>query len=277
MAGRLYLCATPIGNLKDITLRVLETLKSVDIVAAEDTRHTLRLLNHYDIKAHLTSYHEHNKYEKAGVLVKEMLEGKDVALVTDAGTPAISDPGEELVKAARDSGIEVTSLPGPSAVVTALSLGTLSSRRFVFEGFLPRDKKERQAQLEKLKRETRTIVIYEAPHRLKKTLEELEKTLGNREIELCRELTKVHEEVTRTSLSAAGDLYKDKEPRGEMVLLIKGADEEAAHELPFWADMDIGEHVAFYEKQGLDEKEAMKMAAKDRNVSKRKIYEELKI
>ncbi len=277
MAGRLFLCATPIGNLKDITLRVLETLNSVDIVAAEDTRHTLRLLNYYDIKAHITSYHEHNKFEKSEALIKEMLEGKDVALVTDAGTPAISDPGEELVKAARASGIEVTSLPGPSAVVTALSLGTLSSRRFVFEGFLPRDKKERQAQLEKLKRETRTIVIYEAPHRLKKTLEELEGALGNREIEICRELTKVHEEVARTSLSAAGDYYREKEPRGEMVLLIKGADEEAVREPQFWEDMDIRAHVSFYMEQGIDEKEAMKMAAKDRNVSKREIYEELKI
>ena len=278
MAGKLFLCATPIGNLDDITLRVLETLKEVDIIAAEDTRHTLKLLNHYEIKAKLTSYHEHNKQEKTQVLVDELLSGKNIALVTDAGTPAISDPGEELSKAPQEAGISVTSLPGASALVTALSLSPLSSRRFVFEGFLPMDKKERKEVLESLKEETRTIVLYEAPHRIKKTLSELLESLGDRQANLCRELTKVHEESICSTLSELLRFFETNEPRGEMVLIVEGADKEAIKEKQTEAflRMSTAEHVAFYTEQGYTEKEAMKLAAKDRGLTKRDIYEEIK-
>lgn len=272
------MCATPIGNLEDITLRVLETLKKVDIIAAEDTRHTLKLLNHYDIKAKLTSYHEHNKYDKAKVLVEELLSGKSIALVTDAGTPAISDPGEELAKEAFEAGIEVTSLPGASALIVALSMSPLSSRRFVFEGFLPKEKKERKQVLESLAEETRTIVLYEAPHRLKKTLAELLEHLGDRRINLCRELTKLHEDSILSTISELSRYFETAEPRGEMVLIIEGADPEALKEkrTEAFAQMSAAEHVEFYRKQGFDEKEAMKLAAKDRGLSKRDIYEEVK-
>lgn len=278
MAGKLFLCATPIGNLEDITIRVLETLKQADIIAAEDTRHTLKLLNHYGIKAKLTSYHEHNKYEKTEVLIKELLEGKNIALVTDAGTPAISDPGEELAQAAFEAGIEVTSLPGASALVVALSVSPLSSRRFVFEGFLPSEKKERREILESLKKETRTIVLYEAPHRLRKTLEELEEVLGDRRINLCRELTKVHEDILFSTISELRQYFETNEARGEMVLVIEGADKEQLREeeVRAWEKMTVEEHVRFYQDRGYEEKEAMKMAAKDRRVSKREIYEEIK-
>lgn len=278
MAGKLFLCATPIGNLQDITLRVLETLQSVDLIAAEDTRHTLKLLNHYDIKTKMTSYHEHNKYEKAQVLVQELLEGKNVAVVTDAGTPAISDPGEELVKAAVEAGIEVTSLPGASALVTALSLSCLSSRRFVFEGFLPTEKKERKEVLESLRAETRTIVLYEAPHRLKKTLKDVEETLGNRRINVCKELTKLHEESVLSTISELLTYYETNEPRGELVLLIEGLNKEAlkAEQIRTWEELSLQEHVALYTAQGLSEKDAMKQAAKDRGISKREVYEEIK-
>ena len=278
MAGKLYLCATPIGNLEDITLRVLETLKSVDIIAAEDTRHTLKLLNHYGIKAKLTSYHEHNKYDKAAALVQDLLSGKNIALVTDAGTPAISDPGEELAKAAFEAGIEVTSLPGASALVVALSMSPLSSRRFVFEGFLPSEKKERREVLESLREETRTIVLYEAPHRLKKTLKELEEVLGDRKLNLCRELTKIHEDILISTISELLVYFEANEPRGEMVLIIEGKDKEELKEerISSWEEMSIEEHVRFYTDQGFEEKEAMKIAAKDRGISKRDIYEELK-
>ncbi|MBR3245989.1 MAG: 16S rRNA (cytidine(1402)-2'-O)-methyltransferase [Parasporobacterium sp.] len=278
MPGKLFLCATPIGNLEDITLRVLETLKMVDLIAAEDTRHTLKLLNHYEINAKLTSYHEHNKQEKTPVLVSELLSGKNIALVTDAGTPAISDPGKELARAALDAGIEVTSLPGASALVVALSMSPLSSRRFVFEGFLPSVKKERREVLESLREETRTIVLYEAPHRIKKTLKELEEVLGDRKINLCRELTKVHEELISSTVSELIRYFEINEPRGEMVLLLEGEDKEKLKEesIRSWEDMSAAEHVKFYTDQGFDEKEAMKIAAKDRGVSKRDIYEEVK-
>jgi len=278
MAGKLYLCATPIGNLKDITLRVIETLKSVDLVAAEDTRHTLGLLNHYEIKAKLTSYHEHNKFEKADELVAKMLAGESVALVTDAGTPGISDPGEELVKKCFEAGIEVTSLPGACAMVTALSMCGLSSRRFVFEGFLPAEKKEREKALKRIENETRTIVIYEAPHHIKKTLEDLEKTLGNRRIRICRELTKVYESVMAFTLDEAMAWFSENEPKGEMVVVIEGKNEDEikAEALKVWQQMSVSEHVKFYMDEGNDEKSAMKLAAKDRGISKREIYEEIK-
>ena len=278
MAGKLYLCATPIGNLDDITFRVVDTLKNVDLIAAEDTRHTIKLLNHYDIKTKMTSYHEHNKYEKAEVLVAELLKGTNIALVTDAGTPGISDPGEELVKQALAAGVEVTSLPGPAALIVAVSMCGLSSRRFVFEGFLPTVKKERREALARLENETRTIVIYEAPHRILKTLKDLQDVLGDREIRICRELTKVHESVLAITIADAIKLYEENEPKGEMVVVIKGKDKEeiAQEERTSWEEMSVKDHVKHYMQQGLSEKDAMKQAARDRGLSKRDIYDEIK-
>ena len=277
MSGTLYLCATPIGNLEDITLRVLRTLKEADLIAAEDTRHTIKLLNHFDIKTPMTSYHEFNKVEKARYLVEQMRAGVSIALVTDAGTPGISDPGEELVKQCYEAGIRVTSLPGPAACITALTLSGLSTRRFCFEAFLPADKKEKHKILEELSQETRTIILYEAPHRLVKTLGELRETLGDRPITLCRELTKKYEEAWQTTLEGALRRYEHEEPKGECVITIKGRsfEEKQAEKRSAWEETTIEEHVEFYEKQGLDRKEAMKMAARDRGVSKRDVYQKL--
>ncbi len=277
MAGTLYLCATPIGNMEDITLRVLRTLKQVDLIAAEDTRHSIRLLDHYDIHTPLTSYHEYNKYEKARTLVARLREGLDIALITDAGTPAISDPGEELVRQCREAGITVTSLPGPAACVTALTLTGLPARRFCFEAFLPPEKKERKRILEELGRETRTIVLYEAPHHLVGTLTELREALGNRAVAVCRELTKKHEEVWGATLDEALARYASEEPRGEFVLVIEGrsVDSIRRENAGEWENMSIEEHVAFYEAQGITHKEAMRMAARDRGLSRRDVYQYL--
>ena len=277
MQGKLYLCATPIGNLEDISYRVLKILKEADLIAAEDTRHSIKLLNRFDIKTPMTSYHEFNKIDKAKYLVEKMKEGVTIALVTDAGTPAISDPGEELVKQCYEAGIEVTSLPGPSASITALTLSGMSTRRFCFEAFLPTDKKERQWILEELREETRTIILYEAPHRLLKTLGELREALGDRTITLCRELTKRYEEISRTTLDAAITRYQTEEPKGEFVIAVQGrsfADKQAQKEKE-WQEMSIEEHVAYYENQGIPRKEAMRMAAKDRGISKREVYQQL--
>lgn len=277
MAGKLYLCATPIGNLEDITFRVLRTLKEVDLIAAEDTRNSIKLLNHFEIKTPMTSYHEYNKIEKAYQLVDKMREGKNIALITDAGTPGISDPGEDLVRICYEEGIEVTSLPGPAACVTALTMSGLPTRRFVFEAFLPRDKKERAMVLEQLKNETRTIILYEAPHHLIKTLEELQVVLGNRKIAVCRELTKRYEEKTLSTISDILDFYKENEPRGEYVLVLEGKsfEEIAEEEKKYWEAMTLEEHMAVYENQGIDRKEAMKLVAKDRGISKRDVYQAL--
>ncbi|MCR5510008.1 MAG: 16S rRNA (cytidine(1402)-2'-O)-methyltransferase [Lachnospiraceae bacterium] len=273
--GMLYLCATPIGNLKDITERVKETLGAVDIIAAEDTRNSIRLLNHFGIKTPMTSYHEHNKYEKADTLIAQMMDGKDVALITDAGTPAISDPGEVLVRRCHEEGITVTSLPGACACITALTLSGLNTRRFVFEGFLPYDKKERQSVMESLKDEHRTVIMYEAPHHLKKTLSDLIDTIGDRRLTICRELTKKFESVTPTTLGEAISYYGDNEPRGEYVLVIEGRDPEEIERdrQKIWEDMSVEEHMALYLDAGMDRKEAMKKVASDRGVSKREIYE----
>lgn len=277
MAGKLYLCATPIGNLEDITLRVLRVLEEVDLIAAEDTRNSIKLLNHYEIKTPMTSYHEFNKIEKAYQLVEKLQEGMNIALITDAGTPGISDPGEELVKIAYEAGIEVTSLPGPAACITALTLSGLSTRRFVFEAFLPKDKKERKRILEELQKETRTIILYEAPHHLIKTLEELQEALGNRRITLCRELTKKYEEGQRTTIDEVLEYYKDKEPRGEYVLVLEGKTKEEVEEerKKEWEPLSLEEHMQLYEQKGISHKEAMKLVAKDRGVSKRDIYQAL--
>lgn len=275
--GKLYLCATPIGNLDDITLRVLNTLKEVDLIAAEDTRHSIKLLNHFEIRTPMTSYHEFNKIEKAKYLVEQMKQGVNIALVTDAGTPGISDPGEELVKQCYEAGVEVTSLPGPAACVTALTLSGLSTRRFCFEAFLPSDKKEKQWILEELKEETRTILIYEAPHRLVRTLEELLGVLGNRRITICRELTKKYEEAYRTTLEEALAHYENEEPKGECVIVIEGksVEELRQEQVKSWEEISIEAHMERYESQGMDRKDAMRMVAKDRGISKRDVYQYL--
>lgn len=277
MQGKLYLCATPIGNLEDITFRVLETLKNVDLIAAEDTRNSMKLLNHFDIKTKMTSYHEYNKYDKAKYLVEKMQEGLNVAVITDAGTPGISDPGEELVKQCYEAGIEVTSLPGPAACITALTMSGLPTRRFCFEAFLPFEKKEKAPILEELKTETRTIIIYEAPHRLLKTLKELKEALGDRRITLCKELTKRYENAWLTTLSDAIARYEEEDPKGEFVLVIEGkTHEELKHEdEEKWLELTIEEHMEKYLSAGMDKKEAMKQVAKDRGVSKRDIYNAL--
>ena len=277
MAGKLYLCATPIGNLEDITFRVLRTLKEVDLIAAEDTRNSIKLLNHFEIKTPMTSYHEYNKIEKAYQLVDKMREGKNIALITDAGTPGISDPGEDLVRICYEEGIKVTSLPGPAACVTALTMSGLPTRRFAFEAFLPRDKKERTQVLEQLKNETRTVILYEAPHHLVKTLEELYAVLGNRKIAVCRELTKRYEEKLLSTILDMLDYYKENEPRGEYVLVMEGKSfaELAEEEKKSWEAMTLEEHMAVYENQGIARKEAMKLVAKDRGISKRDVYQAL--
>ena len=277
MSGKLYLCATPIGNLEDITFRVLRTLKEVDLIAAEDTRNSIKLLNHFEIKTPMTSYHEYNKIDKGHYLVEQMQQGVNVALITDAGTPGISDPGEELVAMCHEAGIEVTSLPGAAACITALTLSGLPTRRFAFEAFLPSDKKEKKDVLDELVDETRTIIMYEAPHRLVKTLEELLATLGNRRITVCRELTKKHETAFLTTIEEALAHYQSEAPRGECVLVIEGRSRQELKEeaQKRWEEMTIEEHMAVYEQRGMDRKEAMKAVAKDRGVSKRDIYQAL--
>ena len=275
--GTLYLCATPIGNLGDMSPRIRETLSQVDLIACEDTRNSIRLLNHFEIHTPMTSYHEYNKVEKAYALIEKMKEGADIALITDAGTPAISDPGEVLVKMCQEAGITVTSLPGPAACITALTLSGLPTRRFCFEAFLPKDKKEKVAVLEELKNETRTIIIYEAPHRLARTLKELRETLGNRQLTLCRELTKKYEEADKTTIDQAIEKYNEKDPRGEYVLVKEGKSQEEIQEetKQKWESMTIEEHMEYYISQGNDKKSAMKLVAKDRGVSKRDIYIQL--
>ena len=275
MSVTLYLCATPIGNLDDITYRVTETLRTVDLIAAEDTRHSRGLLTHLGIDKPLTSYHEHNKYEKAEELIGRLAAGENIALVTDAGTPAISDPGEVLVQECRKAGIPVTSLPGPCALITALTLSGVPARRFVFEGFLPMETRERKEVLAELKTEKRTIILYEAPHRLKKTLGELKEALGGaRHITLCRELTKIHEEALEMTLDEAEAAYAENEPRGEYVLVLAGrsAEEEAEEKAAAFRDLTPEEHLKLYLDRGLDRKEAMKLMAKDMGLSKREVY-----
>ncbi len=279
MAGTLYLCATPIGNLGDMTPRVVETLHTVDVIAAEDTRNSIKLLNHFDIHTPMTSYHEYNKVEKARQLVKQLTEGQNIALITDAGTPAISDPGEVLVRMCLEQGIAVTSLPGPAACITALTLSGLPARRFCFEGFLPAEKKEKAVVLQELSQESRTMILYEAPHHLVRTLEELYQTLGQRRITLCRELTKRFETVMPTTLEEAMAYYREEEPRGEYVLVIEGKslEQKRQEDIAVWQDKSIEEHMEYYRLQGMEEKAAMKQVAKDRGVSKRDIYQHLHV
>lgn len=277
MSGTLYLCATPIGNLEDMTLRCIRVLKEVDLIAAEDTRNSIKLLNHFEIKTPMTSYHEYNKIEKGHRLAERLQSGEDIALITDAGTPGISDPGEELVRMCQEAGITVTALPGAVACITALTISGLATRRFAFEAFLPTDKKERQAILEELKGETRTMILYEAPHRLTRTLKVLYEALGNRRLSVCRELTKKHETVFATTIEDALDYYESQEPKGECVMVIEGKSREEirAEEKAQWEEMDIEAHMEYYLERGMGKKEAMKQVAKDRGVSKRDIYQSL--
>lgn len=277
MEGKLYLCATPIGNLEDITIRVLDILKEVDLIAAEDTRHSIKLLNHFEIHTPMTSYHEFNKIEKAKELVQRMKAGVNVALITDAGTPAISDPGEELVRQCHEAGITVTSLPGPAACITALTVSGLATRRFCFEGFLPSAKKERLFILEELKSETRTIILYEAPHHIIRTCRELLEVLGNKKITLCRELTKKFETITLTTLTEALESFEVKPPKGEYVVVMEGIsfEEIEKEKIRSFEEMTIEEHMELYLGQGIDKKEAMKSVAKDRGISKREVYQHL--
>lgn len=275
MPGQLYLCATPIGNLEDMSYRAVRILQEVDLIAAEDTRNSIKLLNHFEIKTPMTSYHEFNKYDKARTLIGKLQEGQNIALITDAGTPGISDPGEELVRQCQEAGITVTSLPGACACVNALILSGLPTRRFCFEAFLPADKRERLRILEELKTETRTIVLYEAPHRLVRTLQELMESLGDRRITICRELTKKHETVFRTTLEEAAAYYSEQEPKGECVIVMDGVSPETleAENRKQWEMMELPEHVEYYMNQGMDKKAAMKQTAADRGISKRDVYQ----
>ncbi len=274
MSGTLYLCATPIGNLGDISKRCLDTLSSVDIIAAEDTRRTLQLLNHFGISKPLTSYHEHNKREKGEYIARLLREGKNIALVSDAGTPAISDPGEDIVRICAENGLAVTSIPGPVAGVNALILSGLSTSRFAFEGFLSVNKRHRREHLESVKNDTHTLIFYEAPHKLLYTLEDMKNAFGaERRIALVRELTKLHEEVIRTTLGEALSFYEERSPRGEYVIIVEGATEQEAAE-DWWETLSVEEHVDKYISDGVTQKEAIKLAARDRGVPKREIYSE---
>ncbi len=276
--GKLYLCATPIGNLGDITYRCVETLKSADLIAAEDTRRTLALLNHLGIEKPLTSYFEHNRREKGLYLVNEMKNGKNIALVSDAGTPAISDPGEDLVRLCAQNGVEVVPIPGAVAGINALIASGLSTGRFTFEGFLTVNKRGRNDMLNELKNETRTMIFYEAPHKLTSTISDMLRAFGDRRIALCRELTKVHEEILRTTLKGAQELYSQTSPRGEYVLVVEGKSPEEVkeEEINSWLSLTPEEHIKTYMEKGLSEKEAMRAAAHDRGVSRRELYNELK-
>ena len=277
--GILTLCATPIGNLEDITYRAVRVMKEADIIAAEDTRHTRKLMTHFDIHTPLESYHEHNKMVKGPALIEKLKVGKNITLVTDAGTPGISDPGEDIVKLAMEAGIKVTAVPGAVAGIVALIISGQSTRRFSFEGFLPNDKKERHTRLEAFKKETNTLILYESPHRIKKTLDYLYKALGDRSITITRELTKKYEEVAKLSLKEATAYFEDREPRGEYVLIIEGIDQNLLDEeiIQGWENISIEDHMAQYMSQGMKEKEAMRLVAKDRGVSRRDIYQAIKI
>lgn len=277
MAGILYLCATPIGNLEDMTYRCVRILKEVDLIAAEDPRNSIKLLNHFEIDTPMTSYHEFNKIEKAHTLLAALKDGKNIAVITDAGTPGISDPGEELVAMCYEEDIKVNAVPGAAACITAVTSSGQACRRFSFEAFLPKDKKERARVLAEMQQETRTMIVYEAPHHLRATLQELYQALGDRSITLCRELTKRYEEKKKMTLAQAVDYYRENDPRGEYVLVIAGKSKEEVmqEEQSRWEDLSIEEHMQIYLDQDYSKKDAMKAVAKDRGVSKRDIYQAL--
>ena len=274
--GKLYLCPTPIGNLEDITIRTLNILKEVDLIAAEDTRHSIRLLNHFEIKKPLTSYHEHNKRDKGPLLINKMLKGENIALITDAGMPAISDPGEDLVRLCIEKDIELVALPGPTAFVLALVVSGFSTRKFIFEGFLNQSKKSRREELEKFKLETRTIILYESPHRLKDLLKDISKILGNRNLSVSRELTKKYEEVFRGSVDLCIEKFNKEDPRGEFIIDIEGVGEDIIEneQEELWINLSVREHLMKYIKEGMTKKEAIKKVSKERKVKKNEIYQE---
>lgn len=272
MTGKLYICPTPIGNLDDMTIRTLKVLEGVDVIAAEDTRHSLRLLNHFEIKKPLISYHEHNKLEKGPQLIDKIIGGESIALISDAGMPGISDPGEELIALAIESGVEVVGLPGPTASTLALVLSGLSTERFVFEGFLPSKKGERRQVLESLKAETRTLILYESPHRIKKVLEDIDEIYGERRMSLSRELTKKYEETNRGSARDILNMYGDREIKGEIVLVIGGNPER--EELEQLSDESIRDEIKKYMEGGLSKKDAVKAVSKERNIPKNRVYQE---
>ena len=271
MSGTLYLCATPIGNLGDISARCLEVMENADMIACEDTRRTLQLLNHFGIKKQLTSYHEHNKREKGEYIVELLKEGKNVVLVSDAGTPAISDPGEDLVSLCVENDLKITPIPGCVAGINALIVSGLPTRRFAFEGFLSVNKRHRKEHLESVKNDTHTLIFYEAPHKLTYTLADMYEVFGDRKIALCRELTKLHEEIIRTTLEKAQSLYDEKSPKGEYVIVIEGAKEQEMSDC-WWEELSPKAHVEKYISDGMDQKDAIKQTAKDRNVPKREVY-----
>lgn len=274
--GKLYICPTPIGNLDDITIRTLNTLKEVDLIAAEDTRHTIKLLNHFDIKKPLTSYHEHNKKDKGDVLIDKLLEGENIALVSDAGMPGISDPGEDIIKMAIYQNIEVDVLPGATASILALILSGLPTDKFVFEGFLSSQSSERKKRLEELKTEYRTMILYESPHRLKNMLKDTLELLGNRKIAVARELTKKYQEVFRGNIEEAIDKFNNEDPRGEFVIVIEGISKENLEDIEenLWQDMSIKEHILTFMEKGFTKKDSIKKVAKERGIPKREVYKE---
>ena len=278
MSGTLYLVATPIGNLEDMSYRAVRILKEADLIAAEDTRNTIKLLNHFEIDTPMTSYHEFNKLDKGETLIEKLQQGMNIAVVTDAGTPGISDPGEELVAMCYEAGIEAVAVPGPAALIAAVTTSGLPCRRFAFEAFLPKDKKEKARVLDELRQETRTMIIYEAPHHLKATLRELTEVFGeDRRLTITRELTKIYEEKLQMTFAEANSFYEENEPRGEYVLVIAGKSKEAVAEeaKAKWEELTLEEHMKIYEDQGMSHKDAMKAVAKDRGVSKRDIYQQL--
>lgn len=265
--GHLYIVATPIGNLEDITLRAINILKNVDIIAAEDTRHTLKLLNHFEISKPLISYHRHNEDAKTEILIKELITGKDIALVSDAGTPGICDPGEEIIKECIEQNIEVIPIPGACAMINALICSGISTKEFIFIGFLPLNKKLRKEKLEEIQKANKTLILYEAPHKLESTLKDLSTILEDRKIVLAREITKIHEEFIRGDIEFL--IEKSKEIKGEIVLIIEANNKKEANKL---LDLSLEEHYKYYENQGLEKKEIIKKIAKDRNVNKNEIY-----
>ncbi|MEW9094570.1 MAG: 16S rRNA (cytidine(1402)-2'-O)-methyltransferase [Clostridiaceae bacterium] len=272
--GKLYIVPTPIGNLKDITLRAIEVLNSVDIIAAEDTRQTLKLTNHYNIKKQLISYHQHNEYGKSNNLIEILQEGKEIALVSDAGTPGISDPGSVIIKKCIDNNIDFEVLPGATASITALVYSGMDTSKFMFLGFIPKSNKEKRELIEEIKERKETLIFYEAPHRLINTLEFLKENLGERRISLCRELTKLHEDIIRTTISNSLEYYKKNSPKGEYVLILEGKSQQEIEmeEKEKWQDLSIEEHIMMYMEEGLNKKEAIKSTAKDRRLSKSEVY-----
>lgn len=274
MAGKLYICPTPIGNLEDITYRTLRILNEVDLIAAEDTRHSLQLLNHFDISKPLTSYHEHNKDSKGGYLITKLLEGENIALISDAGMPGISDPGQDIIAEAIENNIEIEALPGATAFVTALVGSGMDTHKFVFEGFLDRDKKLRRKRLEEIKNEKRTIIFYESPHRLKDTLKDMLKYLGNRKIAVNRELTKKYQEIIREDLETVIEIFNNREVKGEFVLIVEGFSGEV-EEVGKYDDLNEREYVIQLMEEGINKKDAIKIVCKDRKLKKDIVYKQV--